>query len=333
MSTYVVDWVLTEAPTANVLEFAILSVMAARADRDGCGVFPAVPKIAKACHVDAKTVRNHLGNMVERGILAPGDPTSPGALKHAKIRADNRPNLYDILVPVDWYSAKMLADINDEREMMRRVALTSENRPPLGPAPAKKVRSDKGKARPERRKKAAAEKTPLSPAETGTGGISVPPFDGPEPAPESGSEPGSRGEYQSGRGGTDIPVAGGLSVPQTCKGNLSGESVNAGRQCAAPPHPQRTQTAGGVENGVTTRLGFSTELPTACAETGAAAEVDAGEDGNGGAGEVGESVRESVMAQVRAKHPSKVRSRVTPTPSQRRSQRPESVSATTPPAA
>ena len=205
MSTYVVDWALTEAPTANILEFAILSVMAGRADRDGCGVFPAVPKIAKACHVDAKTVRNHIGHMVERGLLAPGDPTSPGALKHAKIRADNRPNLYDILVPVDWYSAKMLADINADREMMGREPLTSENRPPLGPAPAKKARSDKGKPRPERRKKPVAEKNPLPSAETPTGGISVPPSIAPESAPESGSEPDSRGDYQSGRGGTISP--------------------------------------------------------------------------------------------------------------------------------
>lgn len=154
MSFYVVDWVTSgQAPTANIYESHILTIMAGRADRDGCGVYPSVKKLAKVCHCDPKTVSRHIQTLEDRGVIAPGDLTSPGARKWAKIRADNRPNLYDILVPLEWYSAQQIADINEERAEQGRPPLTPEDRPPLAPAPEKPRRSDLGKARPERRKR------------------------------------------------------------------------------------------------------------------------------------------------------------------------------------
>lgn len=319
MSTYVVDWALTQAPTANTIEYAILVTMAGRADRDGCTVFLSIPNLAKASHLSERSIQRHLQDMADRGLIAEGDPTAPNAVKWAKIRADNRPNLYDVLVPVTWYSADMLAKINDDREMTGREPLTSENRPPIRPAPPKKARADKGKPRPKRSKgqptpdatAQPADATAL-PAETVTGGLVVTPCDDPEPAPE----PDSRGDYESPRGVTTSQVAGCLVVTQTCEGNLSEEPVNAGEAMRRPPHtPQRTQTADDFENGVTAQPGFSTELTTARAEVQHRPTTNA-ETGQESAGEVG-SARDAVMAEVRGRYPSKVRSRVAPKPSKR----------------
>lgn len=229
MSFYVIDWATSVAPTANIYESHILTVMGSRADRDGCGVFLSIAKLAKACHCDPKTVSNHLKEMVKRGLLGPGDLTSPGAKKYARIRGDNRPNLYDILVPVSWYSAQMLADINEERDEAGRPLLTTENRPEIAAAPPKKRRSDLGKARPERRKPTVEE-----PTLEATGGVSVPPCE-PSLEPE-------RGESVSPREGDEIPVAGGMTFPQYCQGNLSGNPVIGGAS-RHPPEPPAARTA------------------------------------------------------------------------------------------
>ncbi len=311
---------MTQAPTANTIEYAILVTMAGRADADGCSVFLSVPKLAAASHLDERTIQRHLKAMTDRGLIAPGDPTAPNAAKWRRIRADNRPKLYDVLVPVDWYSADMLAKINDDREMMGREPLTSANRPPIAPAPPKKARKDKGKPRPKRRDdQQTADATDL-PAETVTGGLSVTPCDDPKTAPESVTEADSRGDSESPRGVTLSHLAGCLEVTQTCKGNLSGEPVNGGDNPPPPPNPPADLTAGDVENVVTTRPGFSTEPQTVRAETCAAAE-NAGADEN-----TSESAREAVMAEVRGKYPSKVRSRVT----SKRSQRPSKPSTARP---
>jgi hypothetical protein len=304
MSTYVVDWVITQAPTANIYESHILTVMAERADRDGCGVFPAVDKLARACHCSKRSIIRHIANLLERGLIAPGDPTSPGVQKYLKIRADNRPNLYDVLVPAEWYSPKMLADINEDREMAGREPLTSENRPPIGPAPEsakKKPRSDKGQKRPARRKNPPAPEASPSPAETATGGLIVTPSDTPSQAPENYSQGWERGDSESRRGVTDSHVAGGLIVTQTCKKNLSEEPVHGGGNPPPPPHPPADLTAGRADEVVTDQLAQVRNQQTARAEIGA---------GSAKSDDDGKSAREKVMAEVRGKFPNKVRSRV-----------------------
>ncbi|MFE4461440.1 hypothetical protein ACFROC_29160 [Nocardia tengchongensis] len=256
------DWVTSgEAPTADIEEGFILTIMATRADRDGCGVFLSRPKLAKACHVDVKTIDRRIEKLLERKLIGPGDPTSPGAQKHAKIRADNRPKLYDVLVPFDWYSEKQMADINEDRAAAGREPLTPENRPPIGPAPVKH-RSDKGKKRPERSKKQPAAEAPSRPAETATGGLVVPPCEA-APEPVDNSE---RGDYKSPRGGTSSPVAGGLVVPQNCKKNLSEETVIGGAS-RRPPTPPAALTAGRVDQLVTLELELVSNQQTAGAKT------------------------------------------------------------------
>ena len=254
MSTYVVDWAQTQAPTKDIYESYILSMLAGHADREGCGVFPAVETMAKACHCDKKTIRNRINDMRKRGLLIPGDPTSPGALKHAKLRGGHKPRLYDIPVPYEWYSPQMMANINEEREAAGRPLLTPENRPPLGPPPPRKRRSDLGKERPERRKEnrqraadqrpetesetppeTPAEAPPEAPAEAGekgSEGLIVPPQTG---VPTDGEE-GLRGDYQSTCEGTDSPFERGLIVPQTCNKKPVTEPVIGGAS-RRPPEP------------------------------------------------------------------------------------------------
>lgn len=283
MSTYVVDWVQTQAPTRDIYESYILSILARRADHDGCGIFPAVEKIALACHCDEKTVERRIRDLRKRGLLIPGDPTSPGALKHAKLRGGHKPKLYDIPVPHEWYSAQMMANINEDREAAGRELLTPENRPPLGPPPPRKRRSDLGKKYPERRKEnrrraaaqqaqqeaeTAPETPPPPPVEEEQKGLTVPP---PDDVPTDGNE-GLRGDYQSPCEGTSSPFEGGLVVPQICNKKPVIESVIGGAS-RRPPEPPAELTPARAASLPTDQRNPQGDLTTARAERGVLAEI------------------------------------------------------------
>lgn len=141
MSFEAVLWATSDAPIADVNEFAVLVMMAEKADPDGCTSFPSRPTLAKRTKVDSRTVLRSLQRMEERKLIGLGDQRAA-----EYIRADRRPVVYDLLIPADWFPN--LERINTERADKGKPPLNRQNRPPIAPPPEKKQRSDKGKARP-----------------------------------------------------------------------------------------------------------------------------------------------------------------------------------------
>ncbi|MCL8016876.1 helix-turn-helix domain-containing protein [Streptomyces sp. AS02] len=142
MSFEAVLWATSDAPIANVNEFAVLVMLAEKADSDGCSAFPARNTVAKRTTVDPKTVQRTINALATRKLIGPGNPKAA-----EYIRADRRPPVWDLLIPYDWFPN--IERINKERAEKGKPPLTPESRPQIAPPPAKKTRSDKGKKRPK----------------------------------------------------------------------------------------------------------------------------------------------------------------------------------------
>src|SRR5690606_36149906 len=179
---YPILWAMKHAPCADVYEQAVLIQMADASDEDGCNSYLAVPTIADriAGDIDPKTVRRKQDAMAKRGLLRPG--TTPPPPRYLKIPKNRRPKRWELCIPHSWWSDAQREAVQRGREDRGLPPITPENRPDLAPAPPKTVRSDKGKERPERRKKSdwGDSQSPQLPEPGGTlsppqGGLSVPP--------------------------------------------------------------------------------------------------------------------------------------------------------------
>lgn len=151
MSFEAVLWATSDAPIADVNEFAVLVMMAEKADADGCASFPSRPTLAKRTKIDPRTVLRSLQRMEERKLIGEGDQRAA-----EYIRADRRPVVYDLLIPADWFPN--LARINAERADKGKSPLNRQNRPPIAAPPEKVQRSDKGKKRTAAKPRKAASK-------------------------------------------------------------------------------------------------------------------------------------------------------------------------------
>lgn len=160
MSFEAVLWATSDAPIANVNEFAVLVMLAEKADSDGCSAFPARATVAQRTTVDPRTVQRTIKDLAARKLIGPGNP------KVAEyIRADRRPPVWDLLIPYSWFPN--VERINKERAEKGKGPLTAENRPPIAPPPTKAIRSDKGKKRAKAKAESAESAGPTAPEERG----------------------------------------------------------------------------------------------------------------------------------------------------------------------
>lgn len=136
-------WATNDAPIRNVNEFAVMVVLAEKADPDGCNAFPSRLTMASRTHIDQKTVLRTLKELKARGLICEGDQNVA-----AYIRADKRPRVYDLMIPYSWFPN--IERTNRERAERGRQPLTSELRPDISEAPPKARRSDLGKKRPRK---------------------------------------------------------------------------------------------------------------------------------------------------------------------------------------
>lgn len=170
-------WAIKDAPTRDPFEHSVLSVMADEADEDGCGVWLSVPTIAERGKMSDREARDCVKALLERGLIGYGDQDEVPA----RIRRDRRPVCYDLLIPVSWYSAQVLARVNRFRRDKGRESLTSQgcgrescasrpatargprcpHRPDIAPPPPKKRRSDLGKPRPKKDANGVTVSTPV----------------------------------------------------------------------------------------------------------------------------------------------------------------------------
>jgi hypothetical protein len=177
-------WALKTAPVIDFLERIVLVAMADAADQDGCNSFRSTAThqdIAKG--MSGRTITRNQRSLEERGLIR-RDMTPPPAT-YLRIPADRRPVRWEICVPYTWWSEPQMQELQKYRADRGLPPLTPEDRPDLGPAPAKPPRADKGQPRKKR----------------ADNGVTTSPVD-------------ARGDYKSGRGVTTSPVAGCLVVTQ-----------------------------------------------------------------------------------------------------------------------
>lgn len=204
MSFEAVLWATSDAPIADVNEFAVLVMMAEKADPDGCASFPSRPTLAKRTKVDSRTVLRSLQRMEERKLIGLGDQRAA-----EYIRADRRPVVYDLLIPADWFPN--LERINAERADKGKPPLNRQNRPPIALPPEKKQRSDKGKTRPVAKATKAVTKRASSRGDSQT--------------PRESESPEGHGVSLSPTRGVSESDTGCLEDTQTSPLNLSSEPV------------------------------------------------------------------------------------------------------------
>lgn len=133
-------WAMKDAPVADVQEWAVLVCLGEYATDDGCNAWPSVSTIAARTRLSTQCVSTRLKALKTRRLIAPGDQS-----KVEHIPADRRPVVYDLLIPLSWHPS--LERVQAYRHGQGLAMFTAGERPDLGPAPAKKVRADKGTKR------------------------------------------------------------------------------------------------------------------------------------------------------------------------------------------
>lgn len=151
MSFLAIEWASEAAPAADTYERIILMKLASHAGDDGCGAYPSIPSMARACLCDTETVKRRLRSLQKRRVIGLGDQR----LVH-HYPANRRPKVYDLLIPAEWYSNDQLAKVNRQRVEVGLEPLTPENRPSLALPLPKRTRADKGIPNPKRNPKRAA---------------------------------------------------------------------------------------------------------------------------------------------------------------------------------
>lgn len=232
-------WAEEDAPVADIEEWAILMALSKRADPDGCNAYSSYPTIAARAKIDPKTVYRRAKAMESRGILKRGDQSVV-----AHIRADNRPVVWDIQIPLSWFPN--IDRINRWRKEHGKAPMTKDERPDLAPAPEKKRRADAGRSRG---KKSAPNEGTSSPV---AAGLAV-------QASDSGETDGTHGlqvrpDSESMRGGTSSPTTS-LGVEVLTKGTArtspppTSSAIDAEPPAVGGEDPQeRTRVSSEIEN-------------------------------------------------------------------------------------
>lgn len=155
MSLYPIIWAAEHAPVRDAEERAILIALVMKGDFDGCNCFRSYGTLAKVARVDTKTAGRRCREMEQRGILRRQEQYRSQAW--LAIPEKQRPVVWEVMIPVDFWSAVQLDEINEQRASLGRHPLTRENRPALADAPPKKTRADKGTKRPKKKDGQAGE--------------------------------------------------------------------------------------------------------------------------------------------------------------------------------
>jgi hypothetical protein len=87
-------WAMDEAPGVPARLRSTLFAVARYADEDGRGAYPSLAQVAWITGKSRAQAGKDIAGLVELGVLLPGDP---GLVKD--IRADVRPNVYDLAMP------------------------------------------------------------------------------------------------------------------------------------------------------------------------------------------------------------------------------------------
>jgi hypothetical protein len=87
-------WVLDDAPGVPPHLVSTLIAVARYASSDGIGAYPSAATVAMHTRKSERQAKRDLGELARIGLLLPGDPRIVAAL-----RADQRPNVYNLAMP------------------------------------------------------------------------------------------------------------------------------------------------------------------------------------------------------------------------------------------
>ena len=129
MSFSVTGWAMSDAPTLDVQEWAVLVSLAERANDDGTDTFPSIATLAERLRMGERTVHAKLAALTERGVIGVAADQMPPGME--RIPANRRPVVYDLLIPLSWFPN--LDRIQRERARRGLPPLTADERPDLAP--------------------------------------------------------------------------------------------------------------------------------------------------------------------------------------------------------
>ncbi|WP_242911531.1 hypothetical protein [Actinomadura terrae] len=202
MSLYPILWAVEHAPVRDAEERSVLVALVMKGSFDGRDCHRSYKTLGHIARVDRKTAERKCRAMEARGLLRRQTGQMPVSWK--RLPADKKTVVWEVMIPADFWSPVQLEEINTARTERGLPPITRDNRPPLAPAPPKHARADKGKPAPQRRPKSLPPKND----ETGPGKAT-----NETKPPESAERGDSQSRRSDGSGGTDSPVAGGLTVP------------------------------------------------------------------------------------------------------------------------
>ena len=137
-------WGLKDAPAKDTEERVLLTIMGEAASEDGTACYLAQATMAKRAVMADRTVRRRLAEMEARGVIARGDQTLV-----AHLRPDQRPIVWDLMIPYAWFPN--IDRVNENRARAGLPPLTPQNRPDLTSVPEKKKRADVGQPKPRKK--------------------------------------------------------------------------------------------------------------------------------------------------------------------------------------
>lgn len=152
MSLYPIIWAAEHAPVLDATERAILVALVMKGSFDGRDCHRSYSTLGMVARCDPRTAERKCKGMEKRGILRrqTDGPKPPSWLR---LPADKKTVIWEAMIPHEFFSAMQLDELNTARDERGLPPITPDSRPPLGPAPEKKTRADKGKKAPQRRPK------------------------------------------------------------------------------------------------------------------------------------------------------------------------------------
>lgn len=192
-------WAMKDAPVATSAERLVLNAYAYHCDSDGSGAYPGPATLAQMTLLDETTIKRARRSLIARKLMARGDQS-----RARRLPSGQRPSVLDLMIPASWYAAQKggaqaLREINAWRAEAGLEPIGPANRPNLNPAPAKKERADKGRARKPKDQEETDSAPDADPADEER--ATRPPFEFGDEEPEQ-------------EGGLQDPPRGGFKTPQ-----------------------------------------------------------------------------------------------------------------------
>jgi DNA-binding Lrp family transcriptional regulator len=120
MSLRAMTWALHSAPVDDATQLLVLYALADRASDDGTAAWPGQTRIAEMARCSPRTVRRHLLELEEQGLIRRGDQR---LVEH--LRADQRPVVWDLDLTAGQNDRPVTGSTNDRSTVSYKPSITT----------------------------------------------------------------------------------------------------------------------------------------------------------------------------------------------------------------